>query len=406
MDVTVELGDRSYPISFRPLDSLGETIAKHYKVGKCVLVTNDVVGPLYGEKAMSALRKAGWNPSYAEIPDGEDRKSSDTYVALVNSLLSLQVDRKTPVIALGGGVTTDIVGFAAATTLRGIPFVNVPTTLLAQVDASVGGKTGVNTSHGKNLLGAFWQPFLVHIPIETLGTLSDAEFRCGLGEVVKHAVLEEVEDPRDKTKLVASTEFFEWLEKNGKRLANRDSECLVHAIRRCCEIKAMVVSADERESGKRALLNLGHTVGHAVESVMGYGKLRHGEAVAIGTLAEAQLACLKGFCDQALINRIAQLLRVVGLPTGIEGLEVDALVEASLMDKKREDTQISVTMIHGIGDVRLLKVTPDELIPVYRMLSGNTSQKFSVVPPAAPNSTPQVNSNAYGIKTMQDHQPE
>lgn len=368
--VTVELGDRSYPIVFDALSRLGSSLlsARGGSPGKCVLVTNDVVGPLHGAAARESLAAAGWAPEYVELPDGESQKTADTYLWLVTKLLDLQVDRRTPVIALGGGVTTDIVGFAAATTLRGLPFANVPTSLLAQVDASVGGKTGVNTAHGKNLLGAFWQPFLVHIAVETLATLSGPEFRCGLGEVVKHAVLEEAVDPADATKLVPSTVFFEWLETNCDAVAAREPAALLHTIRRCCEIKAAVVSADEREAGKRELLNLGHTVGHAIESVVGYGGLRHGEAVAMGTVAETQLAVLRGYCDAALPARISRLLEALQLPTGLQGLEVDALVQASLSDKKRRDTHISVTMPHAIGDVRLVKITPDELRPAFEAL--------------------------------------
>lgn len=330
-------------------------------------MTNDVVGPIYGEKVKASLTAAGFKPAYIELEDGEAKKTPETYVALVNKLLELQVDRKTPIVAVGGGVTTDIAGFAAATVMRGVPFANVPTTLLAQVDASVGGKTGVNTTHGKNLLGAFWQPFLVHVAVDTLETLSDPEFRCGLGEVVKHAVLEEVQDASGKW--VPSTAFFEWLEANSEKLVARDTDALNYTVRRCCEIKAAVVSQDERESGKRALLNLGHTVGHAVEAVVGYGGLRHGEAVAMGTVAETHLAVLRGYCDKALPERISALLRKLHLPTGLEGLNVDDLVKASLMDKKREQSHISVTMPYAIGDVRLEKILPEELIPAFESLT-------------------------------------
>jgi len=363
---------RSYPIVFEPLSALGDQLAKLRKVGRCVVVSNDIVGPLYAEKVLASLERAGWKPEYVELRDGEENKTAETYLGLVNKLLDLQVDRKTPVIAVGGGVTTDIVGFAAATTLRGLPFANVPTTLLAQVDASVGGKTGVNTTHGKNLLGAFWQPFLVHVAVETLASLSDAEFRCGLGEVIKHAVLEETPDPSDAAKLVPSTEFMEWLEANSGPLTKREPQALSHTIRRCCEIKAGVVSADETESGKRALLNLGHTVGHAIEAVVGFGGLRHGEAVAMGTIAETQLAVIRGACsDSGLPDRIANLTRALGLPTGLADLDLDALETASYADKKREDAVISVTLPFAIGDVRLVKIAPSDLRPAFERLSLN-----------------------------------
>jgi len=405
----VDLGDRSYPIVFQGLEKLGEALKRYHNVGKCVLVSNDVVGPLYAGKVLGSLEAAGWSPEYIELPDGENKKTPETYVFLVNKILDMQVDRKTPVIALGGGVTTDIVGFAAATTLRGLPFANVPTTLLAQVDASVGGKTGVNTAHGKNLLGAFWQPFLVFIAVQTLETLSDPEFRCGLGEVIKHAVLDEKPDRFDKNKLVPSTDFFEWLETNAESVVGRNTNALNYAIRRCCEIKAAIVSADERESGKRALLNLGHTVGHAVESVLGYGALRHGEAVSIGTLAEIQLGVTKGLCDPSLPDRFAQLALKLSLPTGYKGLNIAKLVDASFMDKKREKSHISVAIPYAIGDVRLVKLTPGDLLPAFQNIESNADISLSKLPdvqkhPGSPPSSPSrgVSSNAYANGSNQN----
>uniref|UniRef100_A0A7S3V1D9 3-dehydroquinate synthase domain-containing protein n=1 Tax=Aplanochytrium stocchinoi TaxID=215587 RepID=A0A7S3V1D9_9STRA len=238
------------------------------------------------------------------------------------------------------------------------------------VDASVGGKTGVNTKHGKNLLGAFWQPILVHAAVDTLKTLDDAELRCGLGEVVKHGVLEEVQDVNGSW--VPSCKFMEWIEENGSKLANRDNEALKYAIKRSCEIKGAIVKQDERETGKRGLLNLGHTIGHAIEHALGYGALRHGEAVAIGTVAETQLAVLRGRCeDKNLPKRIAKVLRACSLPTGVKGLSVDELLEATLMDKKRDDASIAVTMPHKIGDVRLEKMKPEELRPGFELLESN-----------------------------------
>ena len=279
-------------------------------------------------------------------------------------LLSQKVDRKTLVIGLGGGVTTDIVGFAAATVLRGLRFVNVPTSLLAMVDASVGGKTGVNTTHGKNLLGAFWQPSLVLVPIEALETLSDFEYNCGMGEVVKHAVLEE------------SGEFFAWLEKRAGDLAVRTQkpehlEAITYAVRKCCEIKAAVVGEDEREDGKRALLNLGHTVGHAIEHVMGFGKVAHGVAVAIGTVAEARLAELRGDAPDGLAKRIAQLLKNLNLPYSLDDDRVDELLDAVYMDKKREGSTITITVPKAIGNVALVKIDPVEMRQAFETLAAN-----------------------------------
>ena len=267
-------------------------------------------------------------------------------------------------IGLGGGVTTDIVGFACATVLRGLKFVNVPTSLLAMVDASVGGKTGVNTRHGKNLLGAFWQPSLVLVPIEALETLSDFEYNCGMGEVVKHAVLEE------------SGEFFQWLEDHAEALAGRKAgeahlKAVTHAVRKCCEIKAAIVGEDEREDGKRALLNLGHTVGHAIEHVMGFGNIAHGVAVAIGTVAEARLAEMRGEASPGLAKRIAHLLKKLHLPYALADTNVEALLDAVFMDKKREGAKITITVPKAIGNVELVKVDPSELRSAFESLTSN-----------------------------------
>jgi 3-dehydroquinate synthase len=279
-------------------------------------------------------------------------------------LLDAKVDRKTLIIGLGGGVTTDIVGFAAATVLRGMKFVNVPTSLLAMVDASVGGKTGVNTRHGKNLLGAFWQPSLVLVPIEALETLSDFEYNCGMGEVVKHAVLEE------------TGEFFGWLEAHAADLSNRKAgekhlKAVTHAVRKCCEIKAAVVGEDEREDGKRALLNLGHTVGHAIEHVLGFGNIAHGVAVAIGTVAEARLAEIRGEAPKGLAKTIAALLQKLNLPYYLETVDIDALLDAVFMDKKREGAKITITVPKAIGNVALVKVDPSELRKAFETLETN-----------------------------------
>lgn len=368
--VLVQLSnDRTYPIVFRSLNEFGRTLGtvlQQRKGSRCVVVSNNVVGPLHKDAIIRSLESSGWKTQYVEILDGEEQKTVATYVKLVDDLLNLKVDRKTVLVGLGGGVTTDIVGFAAATTLRGLTFANVPTSLLAMVDASVGGKTGVNTPQGKNLLGAFWQPALVYIAVETLKTLSDPELRCGLGEVVKHAVLEE--DPVDYS---PRTEFFEWLQKNGSKLVQRDPDALNHAIKRCCEIKAGIVSQDETETGKRALLNLGHTAAHAIEHVMGYGAIRHGEAVGIGTVAEAQLAVRRQAAPKDLPIRIAKLLQVCGLPHYLKGLDVDKLMEAVLSDKKMSGGMITITVPHEIGHVTLEEVHPDDLRYAFECLPSN-----------------------------------
>lgn len=368
-DVRVELGDeRSYPVVFSSISSIAQCLEEiGLKPGNCVLVSNSVVGKTqHKDTALQALKQGGWEVSYVEFIDGELHKTPDTYLDVVNKLLSAKVDRKTLVVGLGGGVTTDIVGFACATVLRGLIFVNIPTTLLAMVDASVGGKTGVNTQHGKNLLGCFWQPKLVLVsPSETLRTLNDFEFNCGMGEVVKHAVLDE-----DGT-------FFAWLEENAELIATRDHsdkhyEAVSHAVHKCVEIKAQVVGEDEREDGKRALLNLGHTVGHAIEHVMGFGNIAHGESVAIGTVAEARLAEVRGECmEPGLAKRIAKLLKRLKLPFSMPGADVDALLDAVFMDKKREGAKITLTIPKKIGRVDLLKVDVKELRRAFELLDEN-----------------------------------
>ncbi len=360
--LTVALGERSYPIRLQPLEALGRSAAGELRPGPCALVTNDVVAPLYAERAEVSLEQAGWRPARVVIPDGEANKTLETWRSVVEQLLDLGVDRKTPVFALGGGVTGDIAAFAAASTLRGLPVVQVPTTLLSMVDSSVGGKTGVNTRHGKNLVGAFHQPSLVHIAIETLDTLSDAELRCGLGEVVKHAV-------------IADSGFFEWLEQNAPALVSRDHDALRTVVIRCCAIKAEVVSADEREAGRRAVLNLGHTIGHALEATLGYGVLRHGEAVGIGMLAEARLAVARGEAEPALPERIEGLLDRLGLPISWPDADPGALLDATKMDKKRAHGRITVTIPCRIGEVRLESLLPNELTAAAIAVSGRQENR-------------------------------
>ncbi len=369
--VMVDLGkDRTYPIIIEnKLEGFGKAISSTLgKKKRAIVVSNSVVGPLYKDLIIKSLKNSDWTVvGYAEILDGEDEKTPETYVKLVNDLLDLKIDRKTVLIGVGGGVTTDIVGFAAATTLRGVTFANVPTSLLAMVDASVGGKTGVNTKQGKNLVGAFWQPSLVYIAVETLNTLSDAELRCGLGEVIKHAVLEEGPAPD----YAPRTDFFNWLQVNGPKLVNRDLDALRYAIKRCCEIKASIVSQDETETGKRALLNLGHTAAHAIEHVMGYGEIRHGEAVGIGTVAEAVLAVHRKAAPADLPAKIANILARCGLPYSISGLNVSKLMEATLSDKKMAGGLITITVPRNIGHVTLEEVHPDELKVAFESLSAN-----------------------------------
>lgn len=351
----VELGDRSYPIVVGCLSDVGETAAQQFKAGPIAVVTNDVVGPLHAARVEDSLRHAGFQPRRFVIPDGEAQKTLATWEDLVQRLLAWGIDRRTPVLALGGGVTGDLAGFAAATVMRGVPLMQVPTTLLAMVDSSVGGKTAVNTPAGKNLVGAFHQPRAVHVPLDALETLDDAEYRCGLGEVVKHAVL-------------GDAAFFSWLETHQADVRQRKPEAIEHMVRTCCHIKADVVRQDERESGVRAVLNCGHTVGHALERVLGYGTLRHGEAVGIGLVAECQVAIARGQASRELPRRIAALLRALGLPTSVKAAP-DALVEAMQFDKKRAHGRIWIAYPADLGRVVLAEAESAELLDAAKAAS-------------------------------------
>ena len=344
----VELGDRSYPIVVGRLSDVGDTAAGQFKGGPIAVVTNDVVGPLHAETVEDSLRRSGFRPHRFVLPDGEAHKTVATWQDLVRRLLVWGIDRRTPVLALGGGVTGDLAGFAAATVMRGVPLMQVPTTLLAMVDSSVGGKTAVNTPQGKNLVGAFHQPRAVHVPLDALETLDDAEYRCGLGEVVKHAVL-------------GDASFFHWLEAHQTEVRGRQPAAVEHMVRTCCRIKADVVRQDEREAGVRAVLNCGHTVGHALERVLGYGTLRHGEAVGIGLVAECQVALSRGQASRDLPRRIAALLRALGLPTSAQ-VSPKALVEAMQFDKKRAHGRIWIAYPADLGRVVLAEAEAVELL--------------------------------------------
>jgi 3-dehydroquinate synthase len=358
----VALGDRSYPVHVVQggLEGLGSDLVGVLPPGPTVLVTNPRVGALYGPAALASLASAGFRPSTVEIPGGEASKTLETWADLVDGLLEAGIDRTTPVVALGGGVTGDVAGFAAATVLRGVPLVQVPTTLLAMVDASVGGKTAVNARQGKNLVGAFHQPRLVYAATRVLSTLEDAEFRSGLGEVVKHAVL-------------ADADLFAWLEGNTAALAARDPAAIAHVVRRCCEIKAGIVAEDEREAGRRAVLNLGHTAGHALETALGHGVLKHGEAVAVGMIAEARFWAARGG-GAGGPTRLASLLAALGLPLSAPSQADPAafarrLAAAAAMDKKSVRGTLVLVMPLSIGCVRLERIQRDELHTLLALLA-------------------------------------
>jgi 3-dehydroquinate synthase len=338
--VTVELGDRSYPIV------IGSNLLGTYDLSRqlggpdCLVVSNETVGPLYLERLKGSL--TGRNVEAIFLKDGESWKTLSTVTSILDRLVLLRAGRDATVLALGGGVVGDIAGFAAACYMRGLAFIQVPTTLLAQVDSSVGGKTGVNHPGGKNLIGAFHQPRLVLIDTDTLQTLPDREFRAGLAEIIKHGA-------------IADAEFFAWLEGNMTRLLARDPKALATAIRRSCEIKASVVAADETEQGRRTLLNFGHTFAHAIENSLGYGEWLHGEAVAAGMIMAAELSDIT-MGDR---ERLLRLVRAAGLPVAPPPVGPGALRDSMQLDKKGKAGRLRFVLLDGIGSARLSNDYPE-----------------------------------------------
>jgi len=336
--LTVDLGERSYPIHIGPgLLNRADLIVPHLKQKRAVIVTNTTVGPLYLARLTQTLQDAGVQVDSVVLPDGEIYKNGETLNTIFDALLTQRAERKTTLIALGGGVIGDLTGFAAACYQRGMPFIQIPTTLLAQVDSSVGGKTGINHPLGKNMIGAFYQPQVVLADTDTLNTLPDRELSAGLAEVIKYGL---IRDPG----------FFAWLEANMDKLRARDTASLIEAIYRSCLHKAEVVASDERESGQRALLNLGHTFGHAIEAGMGYGVWLHGEAVAAGTMLAAALSQRMGFLDAAVVERIRALFVRAGLPVDAPDLGEAAYMDYMGVDKKVEGGRIRFVLFKQLGE--------------------------------------------------------
>ncbi len=348
--LNVEFAERSYPIHIgQDLLNRADLILPHLKRKQVAVVTNTTVGPLYLEQLCRPLRHAGVSVIPIILPDGEQYKTAEILGKIYDALLENRCERGTTLIALGGGVIGDMTGYAAATFLRGVPFIQVPTTLLAQVDSSVGGKTGINHPLGKNMIGAFWQPKLVLADTRSLNTLPDRELSAGLAEIIKYG-------------LIRDAEFFVWLEQNMHRLVARDPEALAYAIRRSCENKAAVVAADERESGERALLNLGHTFGHAIEAGMGYGVWLHGEAVAAGTMLAADLSRRLGWLGDDDLSRIAAIHRAAVLPTHAPQLGLDKYLDLMGLDKKVQDGKIRLILLQAIGKAVFTADYPAELL--------------------------------------------
>ena len=335
--LTVSLADRSYPIHIGPgVLSQSDLLLPHLTSAKAVIVSNTTVAPLYADAVSASLRDAGVESSRILLPDGEQFKNWETLNSIFDFLLERHCDRTSTLIALGGGVVGDITGFAAASYQRGIPFIQIPTTLLAQVDSSVGGKTAINHPRGKNMIGAFYQPELVLADTEVLRTLPDRELRAGLAEVIKYG-------------LIRDLPFLEWLEENLDHLLARKPEALAFAIARSCKNKAEVVSADEREKGERALLNLGHTFGHAIEAGMGYGVWLHGEAVAAGTMMAAELSFRLGWLDADDLERIEDLFQRAGLPTVGPEMGTTTYLELMQHDKKVQNGKMNLILLERIG---------------------------------------------------------
>ncbi len=335
--LNVALGDRAYPIHIgRGLLSQPELILQYLKRKQVAIITNTTVAPLYLEKLAKPLRDAGVGVIEIILPDGEAYKNSGTLNTIYDALLQNRCERSTTLIALGGGVIGDLTGYAAATYLRGVPFIQIPTTLLSQVDSSVGGKTGINHPLGKNMIGAFYQPKLVLADIDTLQTLPKRELSAGVAEVIKYG-------------LIRDADFFDWLEVNIAKLMCLDEAVTSYAIYRSCQNKAEVVAADEHESGERALLNLGHTFGHAIENAMGYGVWLHGEAVAAGSMLAADLSQRMGWLNDTEVHRIHALLSASSLPLRAPNLGVEKYLDLMQSDKKVADGKIRLVLQQGIG---------------------------------------------------------
>jgi 3-dehydroquinate synthase len=344
----VALGERSYPIHIGAgLLQRTELYLPFLAGGSAAIVTNNVVAPLYLAKLKQALQ--GARVTEIVVPDGEQAKSWPALERIFDALLEARCGRDTLLIALGGGVVGDLAGFAAAVYQRGMPFLQVPTTLLAQVDSSVGGKTAINHARGKNMIGAFYQPLAVLCDLATLDTLPDRELRAGLAEVIKHGV-------------ALDAAFVGWLEANLQKLLAREPAALSHAVRRCCELKAAIVAADERETGVRALLNFGHSFGHAIEAATGYGAWLHGEAIAAGMVMAAELSVRLGLLPGEDLKRMRTLLALAGLPVAGPVVAPERLMELMAVDKKAAQGKLRFVLLEGTGHATLRADVDDRLV--------------------------------------------
>ncbi len=352
LEIVVGLGDRSYPIvlGHGVLAETGVWLKEVAPPGRCALVTNPTVGALYADTVIRSAAAAGFEPVRIDVPDGEEHKNLASLARIYDGLVDAALERNSPLLALGGGVVGDLAGFAAATYLRGIPYLQLPTTLLAQVDSSVGGKTGIDHPRGKNLIGAFYQPRAVLIDLATLRTLPRRQLLAGFAEVVKYGA-------------ILDAELFAFLEQELAQVLALDTAVLQHVVRRCCELKAQVVERDERESGERAVLNFGHTIGHALESVTGYTRFLHGEAVAIGMVAEARVSAALGLCRPEVVERLRALLEHAGLPVELPAdIDREKLAGAIELDKKVRGGKVKFVALEALGRTRFVLLTNREIV--------------------------------------------
>ena len=349
--VRVDLGEKSYDIviGYGIEQEIKDFVTSAGYSSKALLITDTHVGPLYGKKVQELLSETGLTVTMVQIPAGESSKNLTVANEVFTRAIELGLDRKSPIFALGGGVVGDLAGFIAATYMRGVPFIQVPTSLLAQVDSSVGGKVAVNHLLGKNLIGAFYQPQAVFMDLNCMRTLPEREMATGLGEVIKYGV-------------IYDQDFFRYLEENQAAITAREPEALTHIIARSCEIKAAVVSQDEQEAGLRRILNFGHTIAHAIEKETGYSRYNHGEAVAIGMAGAADISCQLGLISEAEAGRLESLIAAYKLPLKAEAVTVDAMYGDIFHDKKTVGGKVNWVLMASIGKVLCRNDVPESVV--------------------------------------------
>ena len=350
-NLKIDLNERSYDIliSRNILSKVGEFILNILEPSRIIIITHPSVRKLFGDEIESGLVNVGYSPNVIEIPEGETSKSLRQVELIYDRMLEMKCDRKSVLIALGGGVVGDLTGFTAATFQRGISFIQIPTTLLSQVDSSVGGKTAVNHPRGKNMIGAFYQPKLVVIDLNTLSTLPKNQLRGGLSEVVKYGV-------------IADEKLFIFLENNIQNILSLDIKCLEYIVKTSCAIKARIVEKDERESKYRMILNFGHTFGHAIETLTNYTEYLHGEAISIGMVQAALLSVKSGLCNKDLPKRITNLLKAFGLPIQAHDLKSKDIIESMRHDKKNSHNKLRFVLPKSIGSIEIIDDVPETLI--------------------------------------------